>query len=491
MSDRRRLDFLLLALCTIAAVLVHGYHPAVEDASIYLPGIEKTLNPSLFPHNSAFFMSHAHMTLFPNLVAAFVRITHLPLDWALLALHLVTIFFLLLGCLKLGRMMFRSALAPWGGVALVAGLLTIPVAGTALYIFDEYLNPRSISVPAVLFLVIAAYQRRWIVCVLLAIFAATVHPLMAAFGIAYIVLSALLARGSKSSTPLPSASSASALALLPFGLSAPLTDAYRQILQGNTYFSVLNWEWYEWLGALAPLALLWWFHRIGQKTSQPGLDRVSRDLAIFGAIFTLAALVINLPQRFSSLMLLQPMRAFHLIYIFFFAISGGLLADYVLKNRAWRWLLLFVPLCGGMWLKQHDIFESTHHLELPGREPSSDWEEAFRWIRVNTPTDAYFALDPQHMNLPGEDQHGFRAIAERSMLADAVKDRSAMSMFPAMAETWKKQADAQRDWEHFGASDFGRLRSEFGVDWVVLKRPGVVGLDCPHQNATLLVCRVQ
>jgi hypothetical protein len=95
------------------------------------------------------------------------------------------------------------------------------------------------------------------------------------------------------------------------------------------------------------------------------------------------------------------------------------------------------------------------------------------------------------MNLPGEDQHGFRAIAERSMLADAVKDRSAMSMFPAMAETWKKQADAQRDWEHFGASDFGRLRSEFGVDWVVLKRPGVVGLDCPHQNATLLVCRVQ
>jgi hypothetical protein len=190
-------------------------------------------------------------------------------------------------------------------------------------------------------------------------------------------------------------------------------------------------------------------------------------------------------------MLLQPMRAFHLIYIFFFAISGGLLADYVLKNRAWRWLLLFVPLCGGMWLKQHDIFESTHHLELPGREPSSDWEEAFRWIRVNTPTDAYFALDPQHMNLPGEDQHGFRAIAERSMLADAVKDRSAMSMFPAMAETWKKQADAQRDWEHFGASDFRRLRSEFGVDWVVLKRPGVVGLDCPHQNATLLVCRVQ
>jgi hypothetical protein len=270
-----------------------------------------------------------------------------------------------------------------------------------------------------------------------------------------------------------------------------MTDAYREILQGNTYFSVFNWEWYEWLGALAPLALRWWFHHVGRKTYQPGLVRASRDLSIFGAIFTLAALVINLPQRFSSLMLMQPMRAFHLIYICFFVFAGGLLADYVLKNKAWRWLALFLPLCGGMWFKQHEIFSSTNHLELPGRGPSSDWDEAFRWIHQNTPVEAYFALDPKHMNLPGEDQHGFRAVAERSMLADSVKDRSAMSMFPAMAETWKAQADAQRGWQHFGLGDFQRLKANFGIDWVVLQKPGVAGLSCPHQNQTLMVCRLE
>src|SRR4051812_40922734 len=103
MSDRsRKLDAALLALLTFISVLVHGYHPAVEDASIYLPGIEKALNPSLFPYNAELFTSHAKMTLFPNLVAGFVRLSHLPLDWALLTLHLVTIFFLLLGCLKIG-----------------------------------------------------------------------------------------------------------------------------------------------------------------------------------------------------------------------------------------------------------------------------------------------------------------------------------------------------------------------------------------------------
>ena len=116
------------------------------------------------------------------------------------------------------------------------------------------------------------------------------------------------------------------------------------------------------------------FIESGAKHPQPGLDRAGRDLAIFGAIFTLAALVINLPQKFSGLMLLQPMRAFHLIYICFFVIVGGLLADYVLKNKAWRWLALFLLLCGGMWFKQHEIFSSSHHLELPGRGPSNDWD---------------------------------------------------------------------------------------------------------------------
>jgi hypothetical protein len=487
----RRRDFALLSICTIAAVLVHGYHPTVEDAAIYLPGIEKKLNPALFPHNAEFFTSHAHMTLFPTLVAGLVRVTHVPLDWTLLVLHVLTVFALLFACLRIGQYVFRSRLAAWGGVALVAGLLTIPVAGTRLYIFDEYLNPRSISVPALLFLVLAAYARRWAMCALLAAFAALVHPLMAAFGLAYVVLSLLLDRFAKVESRTPVEAYASALMLLPFGFAAPVSDAYRQIVESNTYFSILNWEWYEWLGALGPIALLWWFRRIGQKTGQSAMERVSRDLATFGIIFTVAALAISLVAGHSRLMLSQPMRAFHIIYVFFFVIAGGLLVEFILKNRAWRWLALFIPLCCGMCFKQQQIFASTQHLELPGRGPSSDWIEAFRWIDRSTPIDAYFALDPRHMKLPGEDEHGFRAIAKRSMLADSVKDESAMSMFPAMAETWKKQADAERGWEHFQKADFERIKTEFGVDWVVLRKPGIQGLNCPHENPTLVICRVE
>src|SRR5262249_44939847 len=66
---------------SLAAVLIHGYHPFVEDAEIYVPGIKKLLNPALYPLNDGFFAAHARLTLFPNLIGWSARTTHLPLEW--------------------------------------------------------------------------------------------------------------------------------------------------------------------------------------------------------------------------------------------------------------------------------------------------------------------------------------------------------------------------------------------------------------------------
>jgi hypothetical protein len=70
---------IFLLLQVVASLLTHGYHPYAEDAEIYLPGIERILNPVLFPVGQEFFQSHARMTLFPNLVALSLRATPLAL----------------------------------------------------------------------------------------------------------------------------------------------------------------------------------------------------------------------------------------------------------------------------------------------------------------------------------------------------------------------------------------------------------------------------
>lgn len=473
--------FAFLLLLTLGAVAVAGYHPGVEDAEIYTPGILKVLNPRLFPYNQGFFASHAHMTLFPDLIAASVRLSHLPFAYAMLLWQLLAIFLLLFACWRIARLCFPSSRAVWGGVALVAALLTIPVAGTSLYIMDQYLNTRSLSAPMVLLAIVNVVEHKWVRAVLWIVLTGLIHPLMVVFGAAYMFFVIWAERRE--------VIAAVALALFPLDLFPPVTSAYRQILDTREYFFLLRWQWYEWLGIFAPLAIFWWYRQIAQRKGWRMLQRMCLALIPFEFLFFAAALVITIPPRFANLAELQPMRVLHLVYILLFVFSGGLLADWVLRDKVWRWLALFVPLCLGMWYAQRQLFPATRHLELPWVKNHNPWVQTFNWIRENTPTDAYFALNPQHMGLPGEDQHGFRAIAERSMLADALKDSGAASMFPQLSEMWLRQVHAEQGWNTFQLRDFQRLHRDFGVTWAVLDHP-VPGMPCVYSNGNLQVCRI-
>ena len=85
-----------------------------------------------------------------------------------------------------------------------------------------------------------------------------------------------------------------------------------------------------------------------------------------------------------------------------------------------------------MLAAQRAEFSGSQHIEWPGRAPSNPWLQAFAWIRTNTPTDAYFALDPRYLEAPGEDYHSFRALAERSQMADAIKDTAVVTQVPEL-----------------------------------------------------------
>ena len=143
-----------------------------------------------------------------------------------------------------------------------------------------------------------------------------------------------------------------------------------------------------------------------------------------------------------------------------------------------------------MFLAQRSIFPASAQVEWPGASPRNLWGQAFVWIRQNTPADAVFALDPDYMHIAGEDEIGFRCLAERSRLADRVKDDGVVSMFPPLAEEWWAQVQAQTPWKRFRTEDFLRLKNAYGVTWVVLQKPGVAGLDCAYQNDAVRVCRI-
>ena len=479
-----------LLLLTVGALLVHGYHPYAEDAEIYLPGVEKILHPGVFPVGQEFFASHASLTIFPNLIAFSLRVTHLPMEAGLLLWHLASIFLLLLACWELSSLFFPNARARWGGVCLVATLLTIPVAGTALYIMDQYLNPRNLAAFAVIFAVARILEKKYVRAALWLVFAGSVHPLMAAFAFSFCCLLVILERFEKKAAAVNAVTGLAML--LPFGISLdpPTSPAYHAAAMRHGFHYIQLWQWYEQLGILAPVLLFWWFGRIARVRQWRRLELVCGALIVYDLVYFSAALVVDLPARFESLARLQPLRSLHLLYMLIFLIMGGLLGEFVLKNRAWRWLALFVPLGVGMFLAQRGLFPSSAHIEWPGAAPKNEWSQAFVWVRDNTPVGAVFALDPDFMQLRGEDTTGFRCLAQRSRLADLSKDSGAVSMFPPLAEEWWTEVQAQTPWKSFRTEDFSRLKNKHGVSWVVVQQPGVDGLDCAYQNAAVRLCRI-
>jgi hypothetical protein len=475
--------------------LVAGYHPGCEDDGVYLSAIKHDLVPSLYPHDADFFALQLQASVYAKAVAGLIRLSHAPAAPVILALHLAAIFLVLLGCLRIARRCFAgNQTAQWMGVAMVTVLLTLPVAGTALYLVDQNLHPRALATAAILAAVCAILDRKWTLSFGLLAVAVLFHPMMGAYGISFCLLLAWQPTAAPVPLPVPQL----AYALLPLSwVFAPVTKAWYVAANTRGYYFLSRWEWYEWLGVFAPVALLCWFRWSirGRSIQNTGgtvaVARIASRLLWFAGFQFALALALILPPQLDRLKTFQPMRFLHLVYLLLVVLSGGMLGQWLQRIQRIRWAALLIPLAFGMFAAQRQTYASSAHFEFPGARAANAWLQAFEWIRANTPTDSFFAIGGTYMERPGEDYHSFRALAERSLLADVTKDGSVVTQVPSLAPLWLDQVSAQQGFERFGLRDFKQLHSRFGVDWVVVELPAAAGLVCPYQNGKLKVCHLE
>jgi hypothetical protein len=482
-------------LLTFLGLLAHGYHLGLEDEAVYLPAIKYYLDPALYPHDSIFFMHQMRFTIYPGAMALLVRLSHLGLERVIFFTHILSIFLVLLGCLRLSKRMFASPEAQWSSVTLITALLTLPVAGTALVLVAQHLHPRSFATAFALFALVEVLDGRLLKAAIWTLAACMMSPLLA-FPAAF--LAAFLAWRRQWA---PQSAEEQLKPLFAAG-AVSVNDVWGEVTQ--RYFYLSRWTWYELIGVVAPLAIIFTVSRMRPSNTLPGFNLVVSKTPVFGLCFAALSLALCVPPL-DRLVALQPMRAFHLVYLVLFLVIGGLAGEYFLKRKPLRWALFFMPIFVLMFSVQGYQFAASDHIEWPGMKPRNQWVQAFNWVRCNTPKDAFFALDPRSMESRGEDFHGFRAIAERSIMCDRVKDPAVVSvMFAAgeittdepviVSETalkWHAQVTALRDWKNFGPDDFRRLKERFGVGWVILKKPAVGGLPCVYENDTVKVCRIE
>lgn len=482
---------MFLPLLTVLALLIHGYHPYVDDAAIYVAGIEKVINPSLFPRHAEYVLPHLKHSLFSYVLGWLIRATHVPLTYALFASYLVSLWLMLFALWRLISLLFTGRNARMGAMLLITATLTLPVAGSAIFIIDPYLTARSFSTPATLFAIAFALERRMVLSALCLVAAFVLHPLMAAYAVGFVITLALLRGGHwKGLAALALGVMAVGVGLSHAGTLLGDSHAYHRAALSRLYFFLSEWAWFEIFGLFPPLVAAFVFLARRDFSLRRNYSRLAAASLYVGVLAILFAAFFARTEDSFLLARLQSLRVFQLIYIFFFLLLGSLLGEYVLRRRWWAWAACFTVVAGIMFTAQIYIYPSLSHIEWPWSQSSNPWEQAFLWIRHNSPNDALFALDPHYQREPQEDTLGFRAMTERSVLPDWSKDGGVAAIYPAVATEWWQEVTNTKDFLQWNDRQRIQILARYGVSWVVLPPTVVTQFACPYENSVVRVCNL-
>lgn len=492
-TSSNRTAFLGLVALTLAVLLIHGYHPFADDAGIYVAGIRKLLNPTLYRVDAPFVLANTHLSLFAHLLAAVVRITHLPLSVVLLATHLASIYlFLLAAWMVAGRLFSRTA-ERWFAVAFAATCFTLPAAGTALVLMDPYVTSRSFSTPLGLLAVAAALERRWIRTALFLILMGLMHPLMVLYVAGLVLLYILIDTNHVRRAILLVAAGTLMAGLVSMGARQTIVSkAYLAAMHspGRAFLYPAQWRWYEDLGLIAPLVL---FSIAAYRSLPEGrIRKLCLACIVLGASTSLAAFLFVHSYGPYLLIRLQLLRSFHILYLLGALLLGGWLASVFAYRHSTRLLLLamLAAAATGLFFAQRAAYPLSAHIEWPGIRPLNPWAQAYHWIRQNTPADAIFAADPELVFRDGVDSQGFRATAERSLLADN-KDQGVVAVVnPALADQWLAQRNAQLQLDTMTDAERTTRLKPFGATWLLLPSSASTNFPCPYRNIAAKVCRI-
>ena len=369
---------------------------------------------------------------------------------------------------RIAQRLFPEPRAQWAGVALLAAMFTLPVAGTALNIADQHLHPRNLAT-ALILLRGRSHPRPQKPgrqsCSLIA--ALLMHPIMAAFGISFCFFLALLKelgvirlRGSRASTRqrvlassrLPFRSAGSSSLPRPPGAAPSNT---------RTYYFLYQWTWYEWLGAIGPLVLSGCCGATPLQRGESACWRASRSALSSIGVFQQA--VRHGParsrRRSSGITPLQPMRYLHLVYVFLVLIAGCLLGATFWRRAVGAGSCFLSRSMAACLLSQRLLFPPPNTSNCPGAASRKSMapgvcldppEHARR-----TPTSRSI---PITWRRPGRTTTAFALWPNAASLPTPSKTRPSSPRFPNLAPAGPNRSMPRQVGVNFQLADFERLK---------------------------------
>ncbi len=133
----------LAALLALAIGNAAGYRFGVADQSFYLPSILDTIDPSLFPKDTALLQAQGQLMVSDEITAAIVSHTAVPIEYIFLVGHLASLALLLAAVWLIAS---RFATRRWTAAACcLAATLRHRITETGANSFEAYYHPRGLA----------------------------------------------------------------------------------------------------------------------------------------------------------------------------------------------------------------------------------------------------------------------------------------------------------------------------------------------------------
>ncbi|WP_047486886.1 hypothetical protein [Terriglobus sp. TAA 43] len=488
-----RTTLLFLAALSLVAAALLGYHPYAEDGGIYASALALQLNPSLFPAFRAFAVAHTGKSLFIPVVAEMVQQSHMPQEVLVTGLFLLSIAATVAAAHGIACVLFRERRQQVCSTLLFALAMGMPVGGTSLYLADPYLTSRSFSTPLILLGLTAILRKRYGAAAVCAVVSFAVHPLMTLWALLPAVFLLIWQRSAKRTRDFVLLALAVVSFMAAIQMVAPVDSAaVRAASLSRGYWFPSQWQWYEWIGLIAPMLMLLVIATGKSKMMSSTAQALAAAMAASLMTVTAGALLlIHTGDTAFLLARLQPLRLLHPVSIVFVLMLGGWLAAPAAGMlRRYGMYLFALGAIGGMLFMQREIYPHSAHWENPRGTSGNGYKEAALWLRQNTSADALIAVDAHYTTMRGEDAQMVRAIAQRSTIPDAAKDGGIASVVPELADTWWVGSQAQEGLA--GVSDLQRIQRlrSFGASWILLPADAETTFLCPYRNTDAKVCRL-
>lgn len=426
MTHASRLFAAVLFVTLVGTANAAGYRYGASDQAFYIPAIELSADPSLFPRDRDVFEPQMRLWIGDELLGAVAHVTGIELSTFFAGLYALTMLALTLGVVALARALGCD----WWtiGIALILVTLRHRIARTGANSLEGYMHPRMLAFACGLVALACAARLRPAAAGLWTMVAAIVHTSTAIWFGGVVAIAALWPHRNRGEVrgALGIGGVASIAALVAAATFLPRMDAaWLTVLADRDYLFSADWPLYAWIGNLAYPAVLWAIYR--RRVTTGAATRGESGL-VAGLLSLLVIFLITIPLaelHIAFFVQLQANRVFWLldaavaIYVAWW-LASDLMARWPRARRlAVVGLLASIAVARGAY-----VLHETGRPLAQLHPADGDWMEVMDWLQTQ-PSSWHVLADPGHAWKYGI---SVRAAALRDTPLEIGKD-PAMAMY--------------------------------------------------------------